>query len=359
VCGALACAASTGRAQDTAIESPAEAGRSELGTPEDSAAVRVRLDYRENVGRGCPDRAEFEELVASRMGYAPFDEHARGSIEVVLEGRAPVAATGTIRILDIAGLETGRRTIATPAPCQEIAESLATAIAILLESVSSSGAPSEVPPLPPEQPGVVVQVGAAPPAPSPPPWSAPSPAPAPRSGAPLGPIERASNAVPVRFGAGASFLGEAGTTADPTMGARVALGLHYSVVEVLLEGSISSQLSPTRLPSGDTLESFTYNMDLAVCLHAGVIGACALGGVGALHATVRNVSLPMGRTSLVAFVGARVLGTIRLGEVVRLRPWVELVGVPARAAIVVDGRTVFEGSLVSGRLGLELGIEIQ
>ncbi len=164
---------------------------------------------------------------------------------------------------------------------------------------------------------------------------------------------------PVGVTLGVGFLGEVGATPDPALGARVGAGVRYSFLEIALELSLSTQVATARLGSSDRINVIGYYADLAVCGHLDPMGACLLGGGGALQTTVQTVASPRAQTSAMGFIGARMFGVIPLGEVVRIRPFIEVWAVLVRTVVLVDGVAVWEAEPIAGRLGLELAFDFR
>jgi hypothetical protein len=325
-------------------------------------AASIALDFRAPALRGCPSRGEFEQLVASRMGYAPFDERGEMRIVVEIAGVSPNAMVGSIRLIDAHGAAAGRREISTPSHCADLAESLAMAVSILVEefraaeteaaaeSESAAEPAAESESAAATESAAVTESAAA---------TESESAAATESATESAPHSEGVPSEPVGVALGVAFLGEVGVAPDPTLGARVSGGVRYSFLEIALELSLSTQVATARLGSSDRINVIGYYADLAVCGHLAPVGACLLGGGGALQATVQTVASPRAQTSAMGFVGARIFGVIPLGDVVRIRPFVEVWAVLVRTVVLVEGAAVWEAEPIAGRLGLELAFDFR
>lgn len=102
--------------------------------------ARLELERATGAER-CPERAEFESTVAARLGAAPWSPTATRLVRVVFapEGKRLV---GRLELLDGAAVLGVREARSGGLDCDELAESLALAVAIALEP------PAATPPRP-------------------------------------------------------------------------------------------------------------------------------------------------------------------------------------------------------------------
>ncbi|HVH48156.1 MAG TPA: hypothetical protein VM925_37740, partial [Labilithrix sp.] len=96
--------------------------------------ARARLSYVVEAGaETCPAEPEMRDLVAARLGYDPFAADAQQEVVVRIGRRA----RGIAGAFELKGPKPGQREIASPGgDCREVADALATAIAISLDPAS-------------------------------------------------------------------------------------------------------------------------------------------------------------------------------------------------------------------------------
>lgn len=264
----------------------------------------------------CPDDETFAELVTSRLGRNPFVESSRDVVRVSLSRRGRVHS-GTLAWLRDAE-ELGRRELEVRGSCDELVESLAVGLTILLED-------------PPVEPSPVTE---------PEPEPDPDPEPARRLAPEPIPIQEPP---PPEPGPTIDFIAEIGgafgfaITPRASIGARIAIGVRIGMLSLRLEGTFDSQIGEASVGSNDRIEATHGTGALAGCAHYGVLFGCLHVGAGAFSARVTTVADPRTRTSTSAFVGGRLGVAWQATPALYVAPFAELQVALTRTALDVDG----------------------
>jgi hypothetical protein len=278
----------------------------------------------------CPDENTFRGLVAARLGYDPFvsagvrtlavDFERRGN-EVV--GRLDLSTEGDVRAV--------KRTLRTSADdCFELATSMALVVAVAVDpNALPGGTPPAAPPEPPE------------PALSPPKTKAPDslvatkPAPA----EPHGPDRPKRSGRSLRLEL-AGLLTE-GVVPAPSAGVRAGVGLDFGSWSVRAEGAFVSAGSRENPEGRGDVSAFALAGSLAPCvdpIDADAFGLelCAVGSLGALRATAREVTRAAPTSTLLANLGPRVATIVMLSHVLGLGIAAEAPFSLSRAHLYID-----------------------
>jgi hypothetical protein len=289
--------------------------------------THVTLDH--TSAADCPDAEWLKGNVTARLGYSPFATDAG----VAVRTRLTCTASGCQGLLEVStpGVAARRRTlVAPPGQCRELAESLALALALVVDPQLLS---RPAPPPPEENP----------------------PAPAPRARAPLAapapppepPPPEART--PTAFVAALTGHGALGLSPSATGGAGFALGVRVGVFGIYAEGRFDwpSDLS---LPTGRISTQLLLGSVLP-CGHFKGLGVCLQLGGGALQVTG---DLPGGarRTGPIALVGGRVAYDWMFLSWLGLHAHVGLAGVATRVTVVAEGAPVWVTSQVAGDAAL-------
>ncbi len=292
----------------------------------------ARLDY-VATPTDCPTEAAFTEWVESRLGRPPFDDHASAVVVVSLHGESPTL--GTVRWRDPEAGILGERALEANG-CADLAESLAVAVAILLEDPPVG--PEDVPPL------------------------LASPAPEVLAPAPPTPVAEAPSEpdpIPWVIELGGSVDAGLGWTPGVSLGAELRGGLSWGLISFHLAAAFEIQPETAVLPSGDGVDAFHGLFGLGFCLRPAFLSICVEGGGGVFQSTVRSVLQPTARTSASAYVSVRAAAHLRIVDGLAIEPWISASVLPLRPALMVDGDRVWEAPIVAGRLGVSVIARVQ
>lgn len=295
--------------------------------------AQVRLSYASAKSpASCPDEATFRGLVAARLGYDPFvnaevrrlsvSYEQRGS-EVV--GRVELSAEGDAKPLN-------RSLRAAGEECFELATSLALVVAVAVDPNALSAA----------QPATTPSVEPPPAAPAPEPAAVPAtknpePVPAPAVTTPPASEKVEKTGTVLRLSVG-GLLG-VGIVPAVTPGARVGAALGWGAWSVGLEGAFFAAGARQHAAGSGAVRGYAVAGSLVPCVSparggAGRLELCAVGSVGALRATAREVTRAAPTSTLQASVGPRVAGLVALTRSVA-------VGISAEAPVAISRTHLF------------------
>jgi hypothetical protein len=271
----------------------------------------------------CPDENTFRGLVAARLGYDPFVSAAVRTLAVDFERRG----NEVIGRLDLSADGEGRavkRTLRTRADdCFELATSMALVVAVAVDPTALSG--SVAPEATPEPPEPTSPPPAAPKA-SAPAASAPTPASPRKSESPEGSGSR------LRFEL--AGLWTAGVVPARAVGVRAGVGLDFGAWSVRGEGGFVSAGSRENPGGAGEVSAFAVAGALAACVDP--VGAdafgldlCAVGSVGVLRSTAKDVMRAAPVSTVLSNVGPRVAPVVMLSQVLGL-------GIAAEAPIALS-----------------------
>ncbi|NOU31760.1 MAG: hypothetical protein HOO96_27980 [Polyangiaceae bacterium] len=291
------------------------------------APKEARLSF--EAPKACPDEGTLARDVASRLGYEPFRASATTGIAVTITAKGPAFA-GRIEVTDAAGKVQGRRELPTERDCAELVHAAAFAVAIVIDPLRAQQGPAPLPSAPPSASSAPVAV--APPAPTPSPPPAPTPSqPTPASTAPSDPVH-------LHAAAGMTF--SALRVPSLGLGARIEVGLRQRRWSVSLEGQSTFPLGDEQGEGGAVSASLVSALAVP-CLHAGILGACALVELGALQGTGRGVDVPKRDTTVLFALGARVMAEVFLASWLYLRPAIDLLAPVTRTTLRIGERPVW------------------
>lgn len=288
--------------------------------------------------KACPDEGTLARDVASRLGYEPFRASAATGIAVTITAKG-AAFAGRIEVIDAAGKVQGRRDLPTERDCAELVHAAAFAVAIVIDPLRAQQGPAPLPSAPPSASSAPVAI--APPAPTP--SQPPGPTPSQPTPAPTAPTD------PVHLHAAAGMTFSALRVPSLGLGARIEVGLRQRRWSLSLEGQSTFPLGDEQgearasFPVGEAgAVSASLVSALAVpCLHAGILGACALLELGALQGTGRGVDVPKRDTTVLFALGARVMAEVFLVPWLFLRPAVDLLAPITRTTLRIGERPVW------------------
>lgn len=309
----------------------------------------VELAYEATGDRTCPSERYFRDLLTSRMGYEPFRPRSQSRVEVRLEpSKASKNALGASVVLRDRGdaREARRELVGQEGHCLELAQAVAVALAIMLDPFGEQAAkhvktteePRPTPPTPPTPDVSPAETGAG----SPPLVGGEK---LDRVGD--GPKEHPG---PAHFEATLAGLGSLGLLPGPGVGGAASLAVRLGSLS--LGAGARFETTPGAVAiDRDRVQASFFGGVAEGCLSRSILRGCLLVDLGSYSGREETVSTPRRRSALFADVGLRAAGRIPLGTRVAL-----IVFVDARASLtphelVVDGRTIFRPSAVTGAIG--------
>ena len=267
--------------------------------------VRAELRYT-RTDDACPDEPTMRALVASRLGYDPFIDGADLALSIDL-GRQGRERVGRIALASKNVARGGERVLrSSDGDCNELASSVALAVALAIDPSAARAQPA-----PPEL--------TPPPAPAPPPappTAVNPPSPAPRVAAPPAPpVPRPPRSPERRLGwrGDAGVVVGAGIVPGTSFGPRLGVALHGVSWSIAAEGA-AIFAGTASSPRGDATTSAAFG-SLVPCFDVELdarfeLDLCLIGSLGALFSEARSVSRSFPTTSLLAAVGPRASLTI-------------------------------------------------
>jgi hypothetical protein len=300
-----------------------------VGARAGATPTPARLVYERGEGADkCPTETELKAAVAQRLGSDPFEAYGAISVHVLLR-RTGSVLSADVEVHGEDGGLIGQRTITSnAASCDEIANALAVTISVALDPVRvtpPSNGPEPVAAPKPEPPK------AAPPSPSPE---------APRPAAEPGFRPRWEALV----GGGAAV----GAAPNPAAAILVGFGGRIEAFSAQIEGRACLS-SGASVDQGNVSASSAW-VSLVPCLHAGIVGACALGQIGVVRGRGGGVALPAEDSSFGAAAGVRVQVEASLSDAVGLRFGGDLTTTIHGTRLVLNGRDAWATPPLGGLL---------
>ncbi|MDF2695581.1 MAG: hypothetical protein K0S65_3964 [Labilithrix sp.] len=312
------------------------------------ASPAARLVYLRGAGaEHCPDANALRKAVAARLGFDPFFAYANQTIVAEISA-AKKGFRGRVQVLDEAGLVWGERVVQSESDdCAETMRAMALGISIAVDALDldARGTPPPEPVPSPSTP--------APPPPSPPPSTNAEPSPAPPPAPRPPPASPAASSRRFAYDARVSALGSMGTAPTLAFGAMFAAGVRLQAFGVALEGRFHPKV--TSGVDGGAVWSSLVLGTAAVCMHAKVAFACALGSVGSFRGGGADIPSPQSGSALFGAVGPRVGVHVPLAQPFYVHGHLDVAYLLTPAHIEIDGRTVFALPSLSGTLGIGAG----
>jgi hypothetical protein len=316
----------------------------------------VTLSYRSaKSATSCPDENTFRSLVAARLGYDPFVSAGVRTLAVDFERRGN-EVVGRLDLSTDGDARSVKRTLRTSAgDCFELATSMALVVAVAVDpnALPGNGPPSATP---------------EPPVPAPPASKTPTsdslattkPAPA----APRGP---ARSERPERAGANLRLelagLLTGGVVPSLSAGGRAGVGLDFGTWSVRAEGWFVSAGSRDNPVGPGEVSAFALAGSLAPCVEAIAADAfglelCAVGSLGTLRSTAKEVTRAAPTSTLLASLGPRVATIVMFSHVLGLGIAAEAPFSLARAHLYIDDGGVRSEVWAQPRVGFIVAASI-
>lgn len=290
------------------------------------ARLRYELD---DPGGKCANEASFRARVVSRLGYDPFREEASLDLHVHVVARGPTVRAEITSAQP--GKPSGKRTLEDPR-CDALGETLASAVALVLDPVAAAGAPPV-------------------PAPSPAPLPAPPPAVTethPVAETPPRAPASSASLVPLIY---ADFTTGFARAPATLVGGRIGVGLRRGSFSIAAEGHAETSPSAASVAPSDRVEASAFSGALVPCGHVDMFELCAVVTLGAREVKALDVVRPQAQSALFVVLGVRAGIEVPLSGAIALRAHGEL-GVPLlRTTYTIDGIARSTTGLVDASLG--------
>ncbi|MDB4939137.1 MAG: hypothetical protein JWP87_6109 [Labilithrix sp.] len=305
--------------------------------------ARLRYDLEDPNGK-CANEAGFRARVVSRLGYDPFREDAPLDLRVRVIARGPTIRAEITSAQP--GKPPGKRTLEDPR-CDALGETLASAVALVLDPVAATAAQSSPPP-PPPPPPTPPPIEPAPVAPvtalAPPAEHAEHAEPASREDAPL---------VPMLY---ADFTTAFARAPATLVGARIGAGLRRGAWSIAAEGHAETSPDAAFISATDRVEASAFSGAVVPCGHLGLFQACGVVTLGARQVKALDVVSPKTQAAFFVAIGARIGLEVSVSSAIALRANAELGAPLLRSDYTIDGvsratSSVVEASLGAGILG--------
>ena len=272
---------------------------------------------------GCPDVEEFRASVARQLHYDPFRPTADRRVVVQITAKE-AGFGGQIRWTDADGQSKGdRRLSSRRSDCGEIAASLAFAVVVQIQLLTTLAppAPAAAAPSPPAP---------APAPPPPPPGASATPVPPPNPPAAPPPEDAPAPARRMTWSVGIGPALALALAPQPTGLARIFVAGRLTRLSLEIAFDAAWPAAHEQIDgSGFSLDRFGGGA--AACGHARALAACATATLGMLRARGSGVDAPAAASGLYAQVGARIAASLDLGRryfavarvdgLVMLSPW--------------------------------------
>jgi hypothetical protein len=303
------------------------------------ASPSARLIYsRAAEAATCPDEEAVRAAVSTRLGYDPFFPWAPTTIVVDVD-RANSLFRADVKVIDEHGLARGARHLETKgSECNDLMAAMALTISIIVDPLSLTSA------RPVSQPEAATALPVAEPPARPPAAPVMTPTLEPTSPAPAPPD-------PIHAYAGAGVLGSVGTAPAASFGGDLLVGLRQRAFS--LEVDARGELPASRALTEGTVQTERLMGSLVPCLHLGVAMFCAVGSVAWVHASGSRLTEDRSGGALAGALGARAGVELKLGPIVRIRGYADLLAELFSPQLQIGTNTnAFKLSPVSGDLGL-------
>lgn len=322
-----------------------------LSWAQNEPRARVRFTYAR--GRGaerCPSPEAVRDAVSARLGYVPFDEHARARIDLRID-RAARGVRALVSWLDADEHTLGERELhGSLDRCDQLVEDASLTISIAIDAL-----PREAPSAPAAAPNEsvsttttsVVNVELVT-------TSAPTPVGRPPPMAPTAPRGELW-----AVGGGALSLG---TQPSPGLGATLELGARWRSIALGVEGRFDAPTAVTSQSGGGTTSTSRQSLTALPCAIVRLdsttlrLGVCASASIGWLSGRGQNVTSPREDSTWLASAGARVFLGFALASHLELRLRAELHAAVRRAVVHLDGAVAWEESPITGSLGIGVAV---
>lgn len=305
---------------------------SALVADERRPVVRLNYDVRDD---SCPGERAFRDLIAARLGYDPVDDAAPRAVVVVMAERNR-RFDGTLAFFDAEGRPAGERRVGNREPrCAEVAASLASAVALVLDPLGSVARDVQEHAAEPQEAAPEDSAPAVPAAPARETVEPDEPA------APAPPVSlNEDTRPPLAFFAHAGLGAAYGLVPGVSIGARLGLGVDVS--HWLLGAEFRTEFTPGSVAlGGERAEATLFAARPFGCRRVGLGLLCAGATVGALEG--RAPELPPADVRTSVFASVDVLGgvDIPIADGLSLRALAELDALVVRTRLRVDERDLW------------------
>jgi hypothetical protein len=305
--------------------------------------VAAQLDY--TAAPGCPVAADFEAVVAQRLGYSPFwsDAAERVVVRIQISGQG---LEGRLEWRNADGQWIGDRLFPSrSADCRELVRVMGFALALQVQLWSAGAAPSDS-----EQAEPSEVARAAPTPSSSPTLVAPAPPP-PTSSQPE--IRGSGSRPSIAAGAGASV--GVGLAPGAVALGRVFGTVAWSHVAVELGAELGMPSTLRRADGAGFSEQLLFG-SLASCGLRSAWSACLVAKVGQIRVAGEGVDVPVTSSGLLIQTGLRVAVTYPLGRRVLVAAHADGLTLITRGVVTLDSLPAWTTPRVGADLGVDVGV---
>lgn len=284
-------------------------------------SAAARLDYAApEMGTLCPTRESFEDIVAARLGYAPFSATAPMRVVARIE-RIQENLHANVEIHDASDAIVGSRDFdGAASECADLAQAMAVAISVSIDPLSLGG------------PAQVV---------------------APHSETTTGPVQTpALEEPPLRYGATLDLIAAVQATPSFALGPRIGFVLRRSAFSLGLEAKLALQTSAWDTGIGANVHARLVSGSLVPCLNVSVAQVCGVASAGAFSADGTGLTTATNVVHAWAAVGARVGIEIPVTRLLSFRLNTDLAAVLLRTELAIDDVTVWTAPIFTLDVGI-------
>jgi len=331
----------------------------------------VALDYRTSSSlRGCPDATQFEGMIATSLGYAPFRPNAPRQVTVRITA-SDRGIEGSIEWREHLGRAPGERRFATPArDCAAMAKTLAFALVVELQMLASEEAAAARTGSAKPESESAAREGEKPPATDPAPADAREPPkaddvqPAASPAAPTA-IQAAPVVAPpapdperVTLALGTGISAAMGLPAGGALGARLFVSgrKRQLAVELDLDGTLPST---TAMAGAPAFSHYALATTAAGCYEPGWFSACALAQAARLTIRGVDVDTPMTSSGWAYAAGLRAAAAVRLGDRLFVRGRAEALAALTDWTVTLNQEAVWTRPRVAASAGVDIGMRFR
>lgn len=309
----------------------------------------ARFVYLRNRGtETCPDESDLRAAVFKRLGYDPFSSYAAATMFAEVTADAP-GFSANLKLVDGNNSVRGDRVLKTRGACAELIEAMALTISIAIDPESAT---REGPP-----PGAPPDERAVGPLPSVSNDPAPAPEPSEAMSVPDQVAPSPREATPLALSASLGPLVSFGSAPGVAVGGALSADLHYGLLFTGIEGRVDAPSSETA-KTGQVSSSLLLG-SLFLGLRRGPVFVGAVGGIGSVHATSKDVAFERDVSAFTANLGLRAGLAIPLTNRLELRARLESLANLTRHRLLIDGNAQYRYPLFSANVGVVLAVRFR
>ncbi len=280
----------------------------------------------------CPDEIALRGMIASQLGYDPFDDGAPVQVHAAIE-RVGNRLRGRVTLTRDDGTRGGERILDATNDCSSVATALALTVSVAIDTLEA----------PPPAPPLAVNAPA--------PESITRPSQPPTETAAVGKPNPADAPTPVSFRGTVDLHVALGVAPSTAFGGAVSFGARWPLVSVALEARGDLPAFAPLSTGGELGTSVILGM-VVPCAHVRSFVGCGIFGVGSMHGESRSVPAPDSNYAVFGAAGVRVGLELPLSRFLALRPQIDGLVAWARPKLRFDDQNVWTAPAASATFGL-------